>query len=688
MTRSKVSAPIGTRKGGARKAKRVTRAKKATELAPPKRRIGNREAVTERDARNNGVVKKTAKSSTSTRREQQQSAQLRDTAPDADFGSVSVNAPMKADILSPPVSWLELGKRHAPKTIDEVALPESVREALRQAVQTNGPVNLLLAGPPGIGKSAVTKLLVKTMNVQTYDLDATKEGSMEALRGTNPFVRSVGFDDRRKCVVVEELDSASPPFLQALRGETMTDGTGFLMTCNSLDKIPPAVRSRCTMIDLTNMTSQQRTELQVAQLDRARAIINAEQCHTDEATLQSLVEAADGDFRIVLQKLALLISGTPALRGRPNSDTMGKRTEFSAAEHKRLAAQTAGLLDDLVALLSRFLLLPEGGIETLALTILHFWTIEAAQRSPILAFISPQRECGKSTAMTCVSMLVPRPVATVNLTPAALYERTDAGDTLLIDEADKLLNTRSELSTLLKGGFQRNGTVMRSGMTYNLWSPKVVAKIGPIEDPPLASRCIPIQMVRKLQSEYRERLHTIRHAADFESVKKRCESWAPDSVHVLSSLDPTTPDTFGARQREKWEPLFAIGELAGSQWSAKSQQAAVAIESAALEDEDIGSMLLADARTIFDEGRRDKLRSVELMQSLRAMPDRPWSANLSWPRKIARVLATYGIKSKNIRFAPDDQKKGFERAQFEKAWERYLPAADAPAGTDGTTGTA
>lgn len=354
----------------------------------------------------------------------------------------------------------------------------------------------------------------------------------------------------------------------------------------------------------------------------------------------------------------------------------------------RLPAQTAGLLDDLVTLPDRFLLLPEGGTAILALTILHFWTIEAAQRWPILAFVSPQRECGKSTAMNCVSMLVPRPVATVNLTPAALYERTDAGDTLLIDEADKLLNTKSELSTLLKGGFERNGAVIRSGVTYNLWSPKVVAKIGPIEDPPLASRCIVLPMVRKLPNEHRERLHTIRHAADFESAKRRCESWATDSVHALSSLDPTPPDTFGARQREKWEPLLAIAELAGPQWSGKALQAAIAIELAVPEDEDIGSMLLADIRTIFDEGRRDKLRSVELMNSLRAMPDRPWSANLRWPRRIARVLATYGIKSKNIRFAPADQKKGFERAQFEKAWERYLPAAHAGAGTDGTTGTA
>jgi hypothetical protein len=159
MTRSKnpkVPPPVGTRKVVAQDSKRVVaRPKKATELAPPKRRIGNREAITERHAHNNGVVKKTAKSSTSTRRGQQQSSQLLDTATDADPGSVSVNAPTKADILSPPVSWLELGNRHAPMTIDEVALPEPVREALRQAVQTNGPVNLLLAGPAGIGNSAV-----------------------------------------------------------------------------------------------------------------------------------------------------------------------------------------------------------------------------------------------------------------------------------------------------------------------------------------------------------------------------------------------------------------------------------------------------------------------------------------------------------------------------------------------------
>jgi hypothetical protein len=56
------------------------------------------------------------------------------------------------------------------------------------------------------------------------------------------------------------------------------------------------------------------------------------------------------------------------------------------------------------------------------------------------------------------------------------------------------------------------------------------------------------------------------------------------------------------------------------------------------------------------------------------------ASSVSW-RKIAFVLATYGIKSKNIRFAPNDQRKGFERVQFELAWERYLPANAAGAGT-------
>lgn len=684
--RPKVSRSIGTRKSVAQDAKRVVaRSKKTNELAPRKRRVVQRQATKKRQLGHNRVAKKRVKPSPSTHQELQPFARHQTVAPETPPHSVLGNPPTITNIASPPASWLELGERYAPKTIDEVALPESVRAQLLQVIQANGPVNLLLAGPPGIGKSAAINLIVSKKNLDSYFVEATQDGTLESLRNTKTFATSVSFYGEQKCIVIEELDSASPPFMQALRGKTMTKGTGFLMTCNSLDKIPPPVKSRCTVIDLVNMTSQQRTDLQVAQLDRARAIVDAERGFADETTLETIVKESKGDFRMILQRLATLLADEPVLKRTARSSSKPSDNLSALAEH--LADDTARLLDDLVALFNRFLLLPEGGIETLALAILHFWTIEAAQRSPILAFVSPQRECGKSTALNCVAMLVPRPAATVDLTPAALYKRTDAGDTLLIDEADKLLHTKSELSTLLKGGFERGATVFRHEVTYNLWSPKVVAKIGPIEDPPLVSRCIVIAMVRKLANEHRERLHKLRHTAEFEAMRKRCEFWALEAVRALPSLDPTAPASFGARQREKYEPLFAVAELAGPQWLAKAHQAAIAIESTAQEDEDIGSMLLADLRAIFDDVRHDKIRSAELVERLRAMADRPWSTSAGLPRKMARVLATYGIKSKNIRFMPDDQRKGFERTQFEAAWARYLPAADAEAGTDGTDGT-
>ena len=53
---------------------------------------------------------------------------------------------------------------------------------------------------------------------------------------------------------------------------------------------------------------------------------------------------------------------------------------------------------------------------------------------------------------------------------------------------------------------------------------------------------------------------------------------------------------------------------------------------------------------------------------------------------LARKLKRYKIKPGKIRFG-DDTAQGYYRSQFDKAWERYLPASGAPSTVNGTNGT-
>jgi hypothetical protein len=131
------------------------------------------------------------------------------------------------------------------------------------------------------------------------------------------------------------------------------------------------------------------------------------------------------------------------------------------------------------------------------------------------------------------------------------------------------------------------------------------------------------------------------------------------------------------RAADNWRPLLAIADTAGANWPARARLA-VQYTGEAGDEKSVRVLLLADIRAIFaepDRLERDRLSSSELVTSLIAIEGRLWA---EWKagkpltaNGLARLLAPFGIAPGTIRTSVGTP-KGYQRAQFEDAFARYL----------------
>src|SRR5438876_8657547 len=64
------------------------------------------------------------------------------------------------------------------------------------------------------------------------------------------------------------------------------------------------------------------------------------------------------------------------------------------------------LLNELHRTFARFLALPPGGLDALVLWTVHAHAHEAAQISPLLGLLSPEKQCGKTVTLELLAALV------------------------------------------------------------------------------------------------------------------------------------------------------------------------------------------------------------------------------------------------------------------------------------------
>lgn len=346
----------------------------------------------------------------------------------------------------------------------------------------------------------------------------------------------------------------------------------------------------------------------------------------------------------------------------------------------------AVLLLDLSNFIRRFVSLSRGQADVCALWVLHTWAFEAAHFTPYLNITSPLPRCGKSTLQQLLSLLVNKPWYTSRVTAAVLVRRIHKEHpTLLLDESDAAFQGNKEYAEALRGilnsGFERNGACSMcvppdwEPKNFSTFCPKAIAGIGRLPDT-VEDRSIPIRLQRKLPSEPCERLRLRKVGPDAEVLRQRAATWATQYQDNLDTRESEMPNELNDRQQDVCEPLVAIADLTGDDWPSRVRQALIELLTGQSVRDDADLVrLLADIRDWFEKRQIDRTTSTELVGYLKDIEESPWGDPEKGypltPIRLARLLKPIGVRPRDLRF-PEGTFKGYERADFEDAWARYL----------------
>lgn len=362
----------------------------------------------------------------------------------------------------------------------------------------------------------------------------------------------------------------------------------------------------------------------------------------------------------------------------------GEPLVFDDPAPSGLPQNGAMLLEDLVRQIRRFLVADPACIDSMALWIVFSHMASMAAVCPNLCFTSATKACGKSTALEIVRRLVPRPLATSNISTAALFRTIDAyGPTMIIDEADSMFRTNEDLRTIMNAGFTRSAAqVIRivgedlEPRTFNVFCPKAIALIGNLPAT-LASRSIIIEMRRRKSDEEVERLRADRDLG-FRDLHARVRRYVQDHGAEILARDPEIPQSLSDRQADCWRELLRIADFVGGEWPNRARMAAIALCAEDAADPDDGKeRILWDLRTIISaQPERDRWPSQTFVDRLNEMEESPWpqfnhGKGLT-TSNLARMLRPFGIRPRTLK-QEGHCVKGYYSKDFTEAFERYLP---------------
>jgi DNA polymerase III delta prime subunit len=198
-------------------------------------------------------------------------------------------------------------EKYASKNVEECILPQSIKKVFLEIEQSGNVPNMILSGPPGIGKTNLIRALAKSLDRDFLIINGSDERSIDVIRNkVKNYASTVSLcSSGKKILLIDEGDNLTNDSQLALRAiiEDLQSNCSFVFTCNYKNRIDPALQSRCPVIDFT-IPSKEKPALAKQFNDRILYILDQEgiRCEDEKIIVKLLIKHFP-DFRRVLNVL-------------------------------------------------------------------------------------------------------------------------------------------------------------------------------------------------------------------------------------------------------------------------------------------------------------------------------------------------------------------------------------------------
>jgi len=213
--------------------------------------------------------------------------------------------------------WIE---KYRPNSITNVRLDDQIKKQIEFMVLKKDLPNIILEGPPGVGKTSTIRCIAKEMYSKYYndmvlEMNASDDRGIKIQESIENFRRSyvhISDEDKDKIpgfkmVILDEADNMTDKAKYIISGfikNCITD-LRFAFTCNSKDNIITTIQSACHIIKYPPL-SDDIIKQRLKDICLKESVIVKESNITDiDDGINVIIQIANGDLRFAINILQI-----------------------------------------------------------------------------------------------------------------------------------------------------------------------------------------------------------------------------------------------------------------------------------------------------------------------------------------------------------------------------------------------